>query len=264
MIYNRESYINEPVPIEKELKILFEGFDAPIIFEIGACEGEDSIKYSRLFPKSDIYAFEPFPQNVEMAQNNIAKYNIKNVRLFNKALSITEGTAEFYISAGRPEGAAESDWEYGNKSSSLLPPDKHTEMVPFIKFDQKITVETTTIAAFCKSNDIEKIEYIHMDVQGAELMVLQGAGEYIKSIKVIWLEVAKIQLYKDQPLVSDINKFLTDNDFVLAKNCVDDIQGDQLYISKSFYPQYKGIVRKFNKPANSLLKRIGRKIGVIK
>ena len=259
-MFSRGAYLEQPVPIERELKTLFNLADELTIFEIGACEGEDSIKYSLLFKKAKIFAFEPFPQNAEMIGKNILKHGVQNVTLINKALSLNVGTAEFYVSDGRPEDAPESDWDYGNKSSSLLPPDKHIEVVPFIKFSKKITVETTTIEAFCKCNNLATIDYIHMDVQGAELMVLQGAAKFINSIKVIWLEVAKVHLYRDQPLADDINEFMTKNNFVLAKNCLDGIQGDQLYISRSFFPSYKKIVKKFNKKNNPLLKRIRNKL----
>ena len=54
MIFDREHYLGQPVPIENELKLLFDESAPLTIFEIGACEGEDSIRYSRLFkmPKS--------------------------------------------------------------------------------------------------------------------------------------------------------------------------------------------------------------------
>jgi len=260
-MFDREAYLKQPIAIEKELKALFNTTDALTIFEIGACEGEDSIKYARLFTNAKIYAFEPLPQNVAMAQNNILDHNAQNVVLYNKALSLSEGKAEFYISDGRPDTAPESDWDYGNKSSSLLPPDKHVQMAPFIKFDRKIEVETISLENFCREHGIASIDYIHMDVQGAELMVLQGAGKFISQIKVIWLEVAKIALYKDQPLVNDITRFMADNNFVLAKNCLDDVQGDQLYISKAFFPQYKQLQKAFNANEPSLVKKIIKKLG---
>jgi len=260
MMYNRNQYIQQPNPIEKELKILMKDNSSITIFEIGACEGEDSIKYARLFKRSKIYAFEPLPQNIKIIEGNISKYNVRNVTVVNKALSSNNGTAEFYVSAGRPEGVPESDWDYGNKSSSLLPPDKHKELAPFIEFKKTVTVETITLKSFCADNNIGVIDYIHMDVQGAELMVLKGADDFINSIKVIWLEVSKIHVYKDQPLVDDINKFMTDNNFVLAKDCIDDLQGDQLYISKGFYPNHEKIIKELNKPDNSLLNKFLKKI----
>ena len=79
-----------------------------------------------------------------------------------------------------------------------------------------------------------------MDVQGAELMVLKGAGELIEHIKLIWLEVESVELYKDQPVRSDVEAFMRDNGFQLLKDTVGRVSGDQLYISNDFY-QNSGI-----------------------
>lgn len=263
MIFDRASYINEPVLIAKELKILFE-FEPLTIFEIGACEGEDSIKYSRLFPNSKIYAFEPLLDNIKHIENNLRKYNITNISFYNLALSSEKGIAEFFVSQGKPEEVPESDWDYGNKSSSLLPPDKHVEIYDFIKFDKKIEVETTTIQHFCKLNNVSEIDFIHMDVQGAELMVLNGAGAFINSIKSIWLEVSTVEMYKNQPLAKDIKSFMKDNNFVLVKDCVASKQGDQLFISKTFFPDYKTLFPRANQSKKKyffgLIKKIIRSI----
>lgn len=209
------------------------------IFEIGACEGEDTIKYSRLFPEGMIYAFEPLPVNIKLIKDNFLKYGVKNASYFNKALSSENGLSEFYVSTGKPENVTDSNWNYGNKSSSLLAPEKHLETANFIQFNEKIVVETITIKTFCEASNIKVIDFIHMDVQGAELMVLKGAEDYISSIKVIWLEVSKIDLYKNQPLVDDVEKFMKQNNFVLVKNDLTGIQGDQMYISRNFYTPVK-------------------------
>ena len=212
-----------------------------------------------MYPNAHVFTFEPLPDNFKIIEQNIAKYNVKNVRCFNKALSSKNGFATFYVSEGRPTDAPETDWDYGNKSSSLLPPDKHTELVDFIQFNKKIEVETITLSSFCAENDIDVIDYIHMDVQGAELMVLEGAGDYINSVKAIWLEVAKVELYKDQPLENEVEAYMKKRDFVLVKNSMHEYAGDQLYVSKKYYPNYRKL---FFPNHPSLLERLLHKIGL--
>jgi len=68
MIFDREIYIEESSPIEKELGLLFNANDALTIFEIGACEGEDSIRYSRILPNSTIYTFEAYRITLPISQ----------------------------------------------------------------------------------------------------------------------------------------------------------------------------------------------------
>lgn len=242
MNFDRSDYINQPVTIDYELKWLFNQNDSLTIFEIGACEGEESIKYARLFPNSSIYAFEPLPDNIKLIHDNFLQYGINNATYFNKALSSENGIAQFHVSSGRPENAKDSNWDYGNKSSSLLPPAKHLKLSEFIHFEKIIEVETITLQSFCSANNICGIDFIHMDVQGAELLVLEGAGDLIHSIKVIWLEVSKVDMYKNQPLVNDVKKFMEANNFVLIKDALKGVQGDQLYISNNFYKKRKAIL----------------------
>jgi 2-O-methyltransferase len=261
MKYDRSEYISQPIPIERELATLFKQKKRITIFEIGACEGEDSVRYSRLFPNSIIYAFEPLPKNIEWIKKNLDTYKVQNVLVCNKALSANVGTAEFFVSDGQPKDVTADDWDFGNKSSSLLPPDEHMKLVEFIQFNNRIEVETTTLKAFCNENKITKIDFIHMDVQGAELFVLEGAGDMLSNIKAIWLEVAKVSLYKDQPLVNDVEVFMDQHNFVLMKNCVNDLAGDQLYISKKHFPNYKKIFAQL-KPSQSIFRRVLNKLGI--
>lgn len=241
MKFDRTEYINSPSVIENELKKLFDRSGIIIIFDIGACEGEDSIKYARLFPKAIINAFEPLPKNLERISANFLMYGVSNAKLWHMALSDREGTSNFYVSDGKPKDIEESDWDFGNKSSSLLEPDKHMEKVDFISFDEQIRVETTTLKSFCRNNNIHEIDFIHMDVQGAELLVLKGAGDMIYNIKAIWLEVSTVTLYKEQPLVKDVERFMNSHGFYLAKTCVNEVAGDQFYLSKKYFTNYKEI-----------------------
>ncbi|MBC7888541.1 MAG: FkbM family methyltransferase [Ferruginibacter sp.] len=261
MNFDRTDYINQPVAIEQELKLLFNQNDSLVIFEIGACEGEESIKYARLFRNSKIYSFEPLPDNINLIHDNFLQYGIKNASYYNKALSSKNGTAEFFVSSGRPENAIESDWDYGNKSSSLLPPEKHLKMAEFIRFDKKIEVETITLKSFCSEHHINIIDFIHMDVQGAELMVLEGAEDFIKSIKVIWLEVSKVDFYKNQPLLRDVKKFMKENNFVLIKDALHGAQGDQLYISMNFYKKPRAVLLFILISVKDLIRKYRVKLG---
>ena len=257
---DRDIYMEEPLPLEKELKILFPGNKPLLILEAGACEGEDSIRYGRLFPSSQIYAFEPMPGNIDIAKENFKKYNIQNVTLIEKALSDKNGSAQFFVSGGNPPGITGQDWDYGNKSSSLLYPARHTEIAEFIRFDQTIIVGTITLDEFCKENKIAGIDFIHMDVQGAEGMVLRGAVNSLPFTKAIWLEVSTIDLYKDQALAENIEGFMYNNGFIMIKDCLYGISGERFYISKAFYPEHRRLFPVWTR-RRSFLRKVLRKAG---
>ena len=236
---NNEKYINLPIEIEKELFSHFKKEEKLIIFDIGSCDGLDSIKYARMFPSATVYSFEPLSKNVELIHSNLDTYGVSSIRVVPLALSDKKGQEKFYVSSGNPEELKSSDWDYGNKSSSLLQPDKSTEVLDWLKFDQVETVDTNTLHAFCKENQIQIIDYIHIDVQGAELMVLDGASEYISRIKMIWMEVENIPLYKDQPLKTEVELYMLRNGFTKIKDTVNHISGDQLWVNLNYFPKKK-------------------------
>lgn len=232
MSISRDHYIKLPPPITYELLSIFNTKDNLTIFDIGSCEGEDSIRYSRLFPNSRIYAVEALQSNLLLLESNLEKYSVANVEIIPFALSDEPGLCDFYVSLGQPDEKLEDqDWDYGNKSSSLLPPNKHLDLVPWLKFADTTRVESKTLIDVCIERGINSIDFVHMDVQGAELKVLKGAKELIKNIKVIWLEVESVELYKDQPLKYEVEEFMRQHNFVKLKDTVDSVSGDQLYIN---------------------------------
>jgi FkbM family methyltransferase len=235
-MFDRENYIKSPIEIEYELLLLLKKSKVRTVFDIGACEAEDSIRYSLLFPQSRVYAFEPRTDNVNIATASIKKHERKNIILESIALSDKKGSAEFFLSDGRPEEQDRSDWDFGNKSSSLLPPSQEMKNhTAWLKFEKKIEVQTERLDAYANERKILEIDFAHIDVQGAELMVLGGAGSFLQKIKVIWMEVEAVELYKNQPLKNDVEHFMTKNNFVNLLDTVNDVSGDQLYANRNYF-----------------------------
>jgi FkbM family methyltransferase len=226
----RDAYIHQRSPIEADMLAVFDRSAPLVILDCGSCEGEDSIRYARLFPNATVYAMEPLPANVRLIEANLRRYGCENVRIVERAFSDVRGRAQFFVSSGRPPGAPEAaDWDYGNKSSSLLPPDQHLVVHPWVNFDEVIEIETDTLAAFSAAEGIGEIDVLHLDVQGAELKVLAGAGEKLERIRLVWMEVERIPLYRGQPLAGEIEAFMAGHGFVKAREQVGEIAGDQLY-----------------------------------
>lgn len=232
--YNRENYILTDSPLKKELLRLFKSHDKMIILDIGGCEGEESIRYSRIFPFASIFVFEPLPKNQKLVLENIKKYKSDSIKLIPMAASDEDGSTEFYVSSGHPDPKAEFDWDFGNKSSSLLAPQENNNPA-WLQFNDKIKVETISLNSFLKGNKINEVDFIHMDVQGAELKVLKGAKGFIKNIKAIWLEVADVEIYKDQPLRKDVEIFMKENEFYLIKSEMQGTSGDQFYLNSRYF-----------------------------
>ena len=190
------------------------------------------MRYARRFPNARIFAFEPLSANQALVRANFARYAVTNAELVPLALSDRAGEATFHVSSGRPpELFAGENWNYGNKSSSLLAPASTGPMHGWIEFKESVTVRTDTLDHFCAQRRLDRIDFIQMDVQGAEQLVLAGAGSMLPNITAIWLEVAEQPLYAGQKLRTDIEAFMRRHGFALAFEVRREIEGDQFYVN---------------------------------
>ncbi len=228
------AYLAAASEAELEFRRLFGAEESLVICDIGACEGEDSVRYARRYPQAQVFAFEPLPANQELVRANLARYAAANAELVPLALSDSAGEATFHVSSGRPpELFAGENWNYGNKSSSLLAPAADGPTHGWIDFKEAITVRTGTLDDFCAQRGLDHIDFIQMDVQGAELIVLAGATAMLPRITAIWLEVSARELYRGQALDSDIARFMRRHGFKLGFSAYrgDGIEGDHLYLN---------------------------------
>lgn len=60
-------------------------------------------------------------------------------------------------------------------------------------------------------------DFLKMDIQGAELMVLRSAENRLRDTLVVQTEVEFMQMYIDQPLFSDVDMFLRERGFIFHR-----------------------------------------------
>jgi len=82
-----------------------------------------------------------------------------------------------------------------------------------VEFTDKISLTSTTIDDLWKSNRIESANFLNLDIQGAELLALRGAQQYLDGVEYIYTEINMKPLYKDCALVGDMDKFLAGRGF---------------------------------------------------
>ncbi|OLP15493.1 FkbM family methyltransferase [Leptolyngbya sp. 'hensonii'] len=93
-----------------------------------------------------------------------------------------------------------------------------------LELDFKADIQTTTLDHFCQSEQIQTIDFLQVDVQGADFDVLQGALNLLqKSILGIQIEVEFSLLYHNQSLFSDIDPWLRNLGFTLFDLLTDDL-----------------------------------------
>lgn len=227
-----------PSFIAADLRYLYKPDESLTIFDVGSCDGLDSIRYAYMFPKAKVFAFEPIPDNFRRLSQNIADYKCASIKPIDSAVSSETGISKMHYSSNQQyadKNLAES------QSSSLLSPYKHLEAFPDVQFNNEITVRTITLDDFCSDNGIRQIDILHIDVQGAELMVLKGADRMINTINAIWLEVSDVELYHSQPTRRTIEQYMSEKLFVLASFELKKHFGNQLYVRESFIKERFGM-----------------------
>lgn len=145
---------------------LFAGTIKPsmTVIDIGANKGYFTLLASRLLNgDGQVFAVEPDPQNCLSLERNIKLNNYDICQVFQMALSDKDAEAELYL--GRSDGANSiiESWE------GLSEEKKH------------ITVTTMRLDSFIEEKNIGKVDFIKVDVEGAELDLLMGAENCLSS-----------------------------------------------------------------------------------
>ncbi len=167
--------------------------NSKICIDIGANIGITTIWMSKNCEK--VYSFEPENKNIERFNENLSVNNVNNVELIQKAVSEEEGEAELYLFDS-----------YGHHSLS----EEHVS-----KSINKTIIKTISLDAFCKQNNIYKIDFLKIDVEGHELSVLKGSKILLKKkqISLIAFEHSSILFSKQNKDNQEVIKYLMENDY---------------------------------------------------
>ncbi|WP_295116130.1 FkbM family methyltransferase [uncultured Methanobrevibacter sp.] len=133
------------------------------IIDAGAFTGDTSLPLSKRTTKN-VYAFEPFNDSFEILKKNISDNNIENIIPVNKSLGNINGERSLFLSGDNVQGI--------------------TSDATLRSYDNEIKVQETTIDTFVEENDLE-VGFITIDVEGAEMDLLEGAINTIKTQKPI-------------------------------------------------------------------------------
>jgi len=207
----------------------------PTIVEVGAHYGEDSMRFLETFPKAKIYCFEPDPRNVRAFR---AYIDNPQIQLFEVALAAQNGTASFFQSYQNPatrEVPSKYDWidvelyekeQLSNSGSSSLKKGYKFNL------EGSITVRTQRFDDWKDENKVGEVDFAWIDVQGAEKDVLDGMGDTIRQIKLIWIEYGETD-YEDAMSRDEVVAYFNERHFaVVEKFSTKGLKGDLLFLRK--------------------------------
>lgn len=218
LLVAHEGYLIYPMEKNGEQNIIdtiLQPYD--IIFDVGAYVGEwTSRVIDKLQNNVTIFAFEPMEDAYKQFIENVQH---KNLSIFKIALSNEQGNKDFFIYHHNPKFSSLYDRININEKYDTIP--------------EKITVSCSTIDDFCSQKNIRHIDYLKIDAEGSDFMVLLGAKKKLsqEKIGIIQFEYAASYKYAKATLHKAFS-FLTKFNFVIFR-----IAPAGLIYINSWYPE---------------------------
>lgn len=184
----RKTFMDKAIKIgesfdSKMVADLLKDIENPVIFELGANKGQDTINFANI-KNSKVHAFE-------CDKRNKLEHLPSNVNVIYKAISHKDGIEELWLS----EGLDGSEW---TESNSIRKPKNHLVRYKQVVFNNKESVESITLDTYCKENKIKNIDFIWADLQGAESNMIIGASKILKKTRYLFTEYSDDEMYEGQ------------------------------------------------------------------
>ena len=207
--------------MNKKIANYLRDIENPVVFELGVHWAEDTqriINWCK--PPVKYFGFEPDPRNLQKIKELNLPYRVIPYAISNKV-----GQTELYLS----DGIHSTNKNQMTGANSIKAPKEVKQKHGWIKFNDTIMVNTTTLDDFCGKKKINKIDFIWSDIQGLEYEMLQGAKNMLPNIGLMKLEYSDIELYEGQKKLKDILKLLGSNWQVIQKDTIDILVKNKKY-----------------------------------
>ncbi|SDI27716.1 methyltransferase, FkbM family [Pseudomonas flavescens] len=148
--------------------------EGEVFLDVGANLGWYSLVLGRQCPQGRIFAFEPIPSTVAVLERNIRLNRLTNVEPVAMGLFDRQDELGFFFA------------EDVSGATSLKMAGQDRGRAPV----REVRCRTTTLDAFCASRALQP-SLIKIDVEGAELMVVQGGERTLQATPIILVELLR-------------------------------------------------------------------------
>ncbi|HLF51227.1 FkbM family methyltransferase [Flavobacterium sp.] len=171
----------------------------PMIFDIGANQGQTIEKIKSIFPESNLHSFEPSKRSFKILKEQFGQ--VKKIVLNNQAVGSEKGSLEF------------NEYSWSHISSFLRRAFTQSEII------DNYLVDIITVDAYCEENNIYNINLLKTDTEGYELNVLKGASKMLDENKIqfIFVEIFFYENYIGQSSFGDIYNYLSEKGFNMVR-----------------------------------------------
>jgi FkbM family methyltransferase len=179
---------------------------------VGAHYGQEAESYHQAGAR--VIWFEGIPEVFEVLRHRISKYPNQTAIL--GILGDSSRLVNFKITDN--QGQSSSVFSLAEKHRF---PTKEVSEVPLQmkRLDQIMT-----------AHDLADYSHWVVDVQGAELIVLRGAGDLLKACYTLDVEVSTYETYKGGAKYEELDSFLRDHGFVSLWEFAKNSHGNLLYV----------------------------------
>ncbi len=195
--------------------------DVNSILEIGSRDAIDALKLSEHY-KCHVFAFECNPDILDVCKKNIGSN--QNVTLVPCAVWNKTGPVSFFPMVETPSVF------YNPGASSCFKVDREGHHKTYIQAET--TVPAIRLDEWLKSKEIDSIDMLCIDAQGAALQVLEGMGKYLDTVNYIITEIEHKTIYAGETLYPDVAAFLDMHGFQMYVGSINRFFGDYLFIRK--------------------------------
>lgn len=191
------------------------------VIHVGAHECEEREMYLSQMHLTDanIVWVDAIPEKVQAIREKLP-----NVIVFNECVSNVDNQPVSFMVTNNYQ------------SSSMLNFKTHAVEHPHVVEERRIQLFTKTLNTMFAENNLNPADYnfMNLDIQGAELMALQGASHILPHIDYIYAEVNEKELYENCALIPQMDAFLHMQGFVRIQTAMTPHGwGDALYIRKT-------------------------------
>lgn len=173
------------------------------IVDIGSHNGQFALISKFIYKKAKIFSFDPLKSSKK-------KYQL--------LLKKKDGYHFYHCAIGPKNIFSKINITRSSDSSSML--DLTDKLTSIYKHAEKINEEKIKIRRlknFLKKKDIKQPALLKLDVQGYEIEALKGCEDLLSCFNFIYIECSFVELYKGQPLYSEIKRWLESKNFTYVK-----------------------------------------------
>lgn len=203
-----------------------------VSFDIGANYAYYTVRLAKLAPLGKVYALEPIPPTFKVCNKIIKHYKLENVVLLEAGAGAQNSTVEFKVPVQDSGFISGGQGHISGRHNEL------SERKIYYPWSKERVFQCRVISIDQEFPDLNKLDFIKMDIEGAELYALKGMmNTLIRLRPFILIEICKFWLSGFGIKAKEIQEFMFDIKYGIYRYCrnnksllkVDNLEQDEKY-----------------------------------